>query len=281
MKAWAGPRKPWQIGLIIAGGYLAAKVIFNLIWRRGGTTTEDPASWSALTPLLIAVAAAMLIGLLAAWALARSVGATVGGMELRALHEFRLPHVVGDQPAATFRTNPTEIVDQLAALGFEPAGAYEVEMPDHRATFACMLSPEHTTMAVVTPAHMALRSNFDGKLLGTADRATGAKHAAWVLEQVSPSQSPEVVWQTHQQALALLQERAHVPSRFVTSAASTTAVEIDRASIREFSSGAQLRSMLTHSMTGGVGPLGHKDWRRIEKWLAEPSRWNDPIADER
>ncbi len=272
--------KPWQRFAVVVIGLLIARFLLNGRWGSSGADTGPSVSVTGLVPLLLILLGGLLLMVLLVVMLASTVGGTVRRIELQPNPHFQMPHRSGSSdllPAAMSSASPAQIVDQLEALGFQRAGSYDVEMPDHTAIFACLLSAEGTTMAIVTPVHLTMESNFDGKLLVTADRSTGATHAPWVLHQISQRKASEVVWETHRVALDRLRERGHVPARFGAETASATAVEIDRASIEAYSTREQFTSMLKRTVTGGPRPLEASDDPRITQWANETRRWTDAL----
>ena len=270
--------KPWQRFAVFVVGLLIVRMVLNGLWGSAGADEGATVSVGGLVPLLLILLGGLVLMMLLVVMLATTVGGTVRRIELQANPHFQMPHrseSPGLLPASMSSASPAQIVDQLEALGFQRAGSYDVEMPDHTAVFACLLSAEGTTMAIVTPVHLTMESNFGGKLLVTADRNTGATHAPWVLQQISSTKAPEIVWETHRMALDRLRERGHVPDRFGFETASATAVDIDRASIEAYSTREQFTSMLKRSVTGGPRPLVASDDPRITQWVNVTRRWTD------
>jgi len=192
-----------------------------------------------------------------------------------------MPHRVGgDLLPVSFTTRasgPSEAVDALEALGFRRAGSYDVEFSDHNAVFACMICPEGSTMAVVTPVHLTMQSDFDGKLLATADRNTGATYAPWALHQIAQRRSPETVWKTHQTALGVLLQRGLIPTVLHVESAATIAVGVDHASVAHFNASNQAWSMLATMRPGANAPVdgSPRSHNAIDHWLNHPDRWVD------
>ena len=284
MKSWWEARKRWEKVAVAIVAYLVLRnTVSGPITRFfGGTGTSESTPLSgSIAPLLILLGTLLLVSLLFVAMMARSVGTSVRHTRFVSTPEFRMPHRVGGaavtHPLSPKAATPEVVIEELAAMGFRPAGSYDVDLADHSAVFACMLCSEGSTLAVVTPVHLTLQSDIDGKVLVTSDRTTGATYAPWVLHQVASDRSPEAVWRTHQRALNTLQQRGIVPTVFDVETAATVAAGIDHASVAHFRVSNQTRSMMAAFLPGAKRLIdesarSHND---IDRWLAYPDRWID------
>lgn len=285
MQQWWEARRVWErVAIAICGFVVVRTLVIGPITRFFGGASGETASGSFLVPLLILTGALVLVlfGIVAM--MSRAVGTTLGDTRFAPTSEFRMPHRVGgdDLLPAAFApkaSGPADMVDALEALGFRRAGSYDVELADHTAVFACMICPEGSTLAVVTPLHLTMQSDLDGKVLVTADRNTGAKSAPWALHQIARRRTPATVWKDHRRALDVLLQRGLTPTVLNAQSAATVAVGIDHASVVHFNASNQTRAMLTGLLPGANQPVdgSPRSQSEIERWLGRPERWVDTL----
>lgn len=285
MKSWWGARKRWEKFAIAIALYLVARQVIggpiNRFFGGSGTSDSTPVPGSLLATIFILMASLLLVCVIAVAVMARGVATSLQDTRFASTPEFRMPERIGgDLLPASFTKRgpgPEQAVEALEALGFRRAGSYDVELSDHTAVFACMVGPEGSTMAVVTPVHLTLQSDIDGKVLVTADRKTGATYAPWVLHQVASNRAPQTVWAMHRQALDVLLERGLVPTILDSATAASVAAGIDHASVAHFKTTNQARSMLAGFVPGAHRPIdgSPRAQNSIDRWLAYADRWID------
>ena len=285
MKIWWGARTGWQKVGIAIGVYVLAQVTLSgpLNQLLGGAGVDGSASAprSLTTGIFVLMGSLLVVCLIAVAMMARNVATSLQDTRFASTPEFRMPGRVGGEvlPAAFTKNHagPEETVAALEDLGFRRAGSYDVDLADHQAIFACLISPEGSTMAVVTPVHLTMQSDIDGKLVVTADRKTGATYAPWVLHQVAKDRTPHTVWTTHRKALDVVLQRGLVPTVFDPATAASVAAGIDYASVAHFKTTNQIRSVLAGFAPGAHPPVDGSPRSQdiIERWLAFPDRWVD------
>lgn len=253
-------RRLLQEVAIIAVAYFALQYVTDLIF--GPADGSSISGWlrTAMSVVIFFGLSLLIFGGTHALFAARR---TVESMEIRA----------GDPqgwPPASFAVR-----DRFAQMGFEQFGSIDVRLPDHTATFAGVLSPDGTTMAIVTPVHITMMTDFSGKILNTTNHAAGAP-TRYELRQGKRHATPEELWELHRQGLAVVAESGMTPTVYNAMSAMTAFVAIEEYSKTQFIVSDQAKGLVG----GGSKPLAldRRASSRIATWRDSPYRWEAKVS---
>lgn len=221
--------------------------------------------------VLAVITIAVCVGM--GWMLVRSLK----GSTIHPMPSFVVAHTIGAgaglERSLTF--DPASAIDDLVALGFRPAGALRFDLPSHTAVFSILLAPDGDAFAAVTPAHVAICSDFDGKVIDTSSGHAGVA-MPYELNHSMKARVDELV-ASHRTTLARVAKIAgQRPRRLTEQSVMTVALDIERCSLATFSPLQQFVSPLISLGRGlrtGAGPSD----RAIERLFERPERW-EPIA---
>lgn len=170
--------------------------------------------------------------------------------------------------------------DRVSKMGFEQFGSIDVTFPDHTATFAGMLSPDGTTMGIITPVHLVMMTDFDGKLLSTTNQPAGAP-VRYELRQYHRDASPEELWELHKSGLATTAESGLTATVYNAASAMTAFVAIEQHASTQFAMRDQIKGLAmllplgrrTKTLAGSAATAS-----RIAAWRASPDRWQPQVS---
>lgn len=227
-----------------------------------------------MLPIVLALAAAsvalcLVMGLTLVRSLKRS--------SIHAQPEFVVARTIDASPglvaAKTF--DPAAAVDDLVALGYRPSGSMRFELPSHTAIFSLLLSPTGDAFAAVTPLHIAVCSDFGGKIVETTSGGAGVSMPFQLSHTTTATVSDLVA--SHDATIARVAElTGQQPHRLTQDSIMTVALGIERCSLATFSPIRQLASPVV-SLARRFESSGGPSDRAIERWAGRPDRW-EPIA---
>lgn len=273
MKRWSLPA--W-------GAVLAVVLIATTAFLRRGGSGSGGLDGSTLALTLAGLVA--LLGLLIAFAVVgmHRVLGSLRSSTVRTLAGFTMPSA--DQPTPprpVRRYDPAAVVDALERVGFRRVGAYELRLPDHRAVFGGLLHADGSTLAVVTPAHTALTTDFTGKLVTTSDNGSEGV-MPYELRRVLAGSTPADLLEFHRAEVdAAARATGSAPTTHTPDSALDTMLAIDRHGVATVTLGLLFRSFLRQSL--GLAALfppaaERMHARRRRAWAASPDRWTPPAA---
>lgn len=263
-------------GSVLAVVLIGARAFFRR--DRAG----DGGGIDSLFLILGGLVALLLVLLAVGFAAMRGIQRSVTRSTIRRLPGFAMPSSDQADPPRPVRTHDAvAAVDALERLEFRRVGAYEVGLPDHRAVFSCMLGPESTTLAVVSPAHTSLLTDFGGKLVTTSDDGSGGV-MPYELRRVVADRDPTDLVAAHRRAVeAAARATGLSPTTHTTDSALDTLLAIERHGIDNVTVGLLAKGLLRQSLGLAVlfPPAAERVHdRRRRAWAAGPHRWTVPAA---
>lgn len=178
-------------------------------------------------------------------------------------------------PAGGPFRSPIPTLTEFEAVGLGHIASLDVHLPDHSAIFAVLLSHDGTTFGAVTPVHVTLLSEYEGKLFTTTNRFAH-RSSPYQLQQAVDGGSVEQLFAAHRRGLQAISAHGRLPTRYEPSSAVETFLAIDDASTRR----ARTSSPLPHILAGfrllprHAGSVdGAGSDARIRRWLDSPESW--------
>ncbi len=215
----------------------------------------------------------VLFGIMLGVALVRSLKRS----SIHLLPEFQIAHTIDGPGVAELGSNfdPAAAADELMAIGFQPVGSLRFDLPDHSAVFSTLLSPTGDSFATLTPVHLTICTDFNGKLITTSSIAAGAP-MPYELKQTGDA-SPAELFTLHTATLARISAlTGHQPNRLTEATTMPLALAIERCSLATFSVTRQMMNPLL-SIFGAAKRSNQPPDRAIHRWFESDDRWA-PVA---